>query len=386
MKEIKIAIIGLGTMGTSHAKDMIKSEVPNAKLVAICDIDPERLKWAHENLPEEVLAFDNVDELFVKKIADAVIISTPHYFHPEIAVKAFENGLHVLCEKPAGVYTKQVREMNKAAEKSGKVFSMMYQLRATPVYAKLKDLIASGELGEIKRTNWIITNWYRPQSYYNSGGWRATWEGEGGGVLLNQDPHQLDIWQWVCGMPIRVQAHIGFGKYHNIEVEDDVTAYVEYENGATGVFVTCTAEAPGTNRLEISGDMGKIVVEDNKITFWRNRVSERKFNAEFKDFWGIPECWKCEIPLHGEVLSCKAITRNWIDSILNGTPLIAPGIEGIRGLTISNAMHLSAWTNSMVEIPFDEDFYYQKLKEKIASSTFKKTVVKLHSTGPAKQA
>src|SRR5690606_34449403 len=232
----------------------------------------------------------------------------------------------VLVEKPAGVYTKQVRQMNEAAAKSGKVFSIMYNQRTNPLYVKLRELISSGELGEIRRTNWIITNWYRSQAYYNSGGWRATWAGEGGGVLINQDPHQLDLWQWTIGMmPTRVRAFCHFGKYRNIEVEDDVTAYVEYENGATGVFVTTTGEAPGTNRFEISGDRGKMVIEDGKMTFWRLRVGESEFNASNTSSFAQPECWKCEIPVNGEGPGHMGITQNFVDAILKGTPLIAPG-------------------------------------------------------------
>ena len=228
-------------------------------------------------------------------------------------------------------------------------------------------------MGEIKRTNWIITTWYRSQSYFDSGGWRATWAGEGGGVLLNQDPHQLDIWQWICGVPKRVKAFCYCGKYHDIEVEDDVTAFVEYENGATGVFVTGTADTPGTNRLEITGNMGKIVAENGKLTFWRLRVPERQFNREYKGGFGQPECWKCEIPVPAAGPNSHAIiTTNWVNAMLDGTPLMAPGEEGIKGLSISNAMHLSAWTDSLVELPIDEDLYYAKLQEKIESSTYKK--------------
>lgn len=262
--------------------------------------------------------------------------------------------------------------MNEVAEKSGKVFGIMYNQRTNPVYQKLRDLVKSGELGEIKRINWIITNWYRSQSYYDSGGWRATWAGEGGGVLINQCPHNLDLWQWICGMPRRVRAFCHYGKYHDIEVEDDVTAYMEYENGATGVFITTTGEAPGTNRFEIAGDRGKIVVEEGKLTFWRLRVSERQFNREYKGGFGSPECWKCEIPVHGVETAHRGITTNWVNAILKGTPLLAPGVEGIYGLTISNAMHLSSWLDDWVEIPFDEDLFYQKLKERIDSSKFKK--------------
>jgi len=375
MNKVRIGIIGFGNMGTGHAKYLMKGEVPNAELTAVCDINPDRLKYAKNTYGEKLALFDNADSLFSSGAVDGVIIATPHYSHPPIAIKAFEKGLHVLTEKPAGVYTKQVREMNEAAEKSGKVFGIMYNQRTNPLYQKLRDLVKSGELGSIKKTNWIITNWYRPQSYYDSGGWRATWAGEGGGVLINQDPHQLDLWQWICGMPTRVRAFCGYGKFHNIEVEDDVTAYVEYENGATGVFVTSTGDAPGTNRFEISADRGKVVVEDGKITFWRLRVSERQFNAEYKGGFGTPECWKCEIPVSGgNGRQHAGITEDWANAILRGTPLLAPGVEGINGLQISNAIHLSSWTDSWVNIPVDEDAYYELLQEKIKNSTFKKTV------------
>jgi predicted dehydrogenase len=243
------------------------------------------------------------------------------------------------------------------------------------LYQKLRELIRSGELGEITRTNWIITNWFRTQAYYNSGGWRATWGGEGGGVLLNQDPHQLDLWQWTCGIPKRVRAFCGFGKFHDIEVEDDVTAYVEYENGATGIFVTTTGEAPGTNRFEIAGDKGKIVIEDGKLTFWRLRVPRSQFLKECPESFAQPECWQIDVPVNGKETGHAGITTNWVEAILKGTPLLAPGIEGINGLQISNAMHLSAWTDNWVSIPVDEELYYQKLNEKIESSTFKKVPV-----------
>lgn len=374
MSKVRIGIVGIGNMGTGHAIYLSENRIANAELTAVCDINPKRLEWAKEKFGGKVELFDNAEAMFSSGTVDGVIIATPHYDHPTLAIAAFEKGLHVLCEKPAGVYTKQVRLMNEAAKKSGKVFSMMYNQRTNPLYQKMKDLVQSGELGEIKRTNWIITNWYRSQSYYDSGGWRATWAGEGGGVLLNQCPHNLDLWQWICGMPVRVRAFLSYGKYHDIEVEDDVTAYVEYSNGATGVFITSTGDAPGTNRFEITGDRGKLVAEDGKLTFWRLRVSERQFNKEYKGGFGEPECWKCEIPIRGEETAHQGITQNWVDSIIKGTPLLAPGLEGINGLTISNAMHLSSWTDDWVDIPFDEDLFYNKLKEKIDSSTFQKKV------------
>ncbi|MDQ0971287.1 putative dehydrogenase [Neobacillus niacini] len=376
MENVKIGIIGIGNMGSSHSLYLNNGEVPGAVLTAVCDQNPERLKWAKETLGENIQMFDNTEAFFEFGDIDAVIVATPHYDHPPLAIKALQKGLHVLVEKPVGVFTKNVRELNEVAEKSGKVFGIMFNQRTNPLYQKLRDLVQSGELGEIKRTNWIITDWYRSQSYYDSGGWRATWAGEGGGVLANQDPHQLDLWQWTSGlMPKRVRAFCGFGKFHTIEVEDDVTAYVEYENGATGVFVTSTGDAPGTNRYEISGDRGKLVVEDGKLTFWRLRQSEREFNREYKGGFGEPECWKIDIPIKGVATQHKGITTNWVNAILHGKELLGPGVEGIKGLEISNAMHLSAWTDDWVDLPINEDLFYSKLQEKIKTSTFKKKIV-----------
>lgn len=361
MQKVRIGIIGLGVMGFEHAKYIFTDTVPKGQLTAVCDIDQSRLELAKAEFGNEVQRYDNVDAFFENAPVDAVLIATVHYTHPELAIKAFQHDMHVLIEKPAGVYTKQVREMNEAAERSGKVFGIMYNNRTNPLYQKVRNLILSGELGGIKRTNWIITTWYRTQKYYNSGGWRGTWEGEGGGVLLNQSPHQLDLWQWICGMPVRVRGFCHFGKYHDIEVEDDVTAYVEYENGATGTFITSTGEAPGTDRLEIVGDMGKIVVENNEIIFSRLRYSERKYNLDFEGKLGKSEFWKCEVPVNGAATGHAGITANWVDSILNGTPLLAPGVEGINGLQISNAIYLSTWLDDWVEIPVDEDLFYEKL-------------------------
>jgi len=373
MNNVRIGIIGMGNMGSSHAKNIFEGNVKGAVLTAICDERPERIEWAEETFGDKVQRFSSYDDFFANADIDGVIVATPHYDHPSLAIKAFERGFHVLSEKPAGVYTKNVREMNEAAVKSGKVFGMMFNQRTNPLYQKVRELISSGELGEIKRTNWIITDWYRSQSYYDSGGWRATWAGEGGGVMLNQSPHQLDLWQWTTGlMPKRVRAFSGFGKYHDIEVEDDVTAYVEYENGATGVFITSTGEAPGTNRFEIAGDLGKLVVEDNKLTFSRLRQSEREFNRTYKGGFGEPECWKIDIPIRGKATDHLGIMNNWVDAILNGANLLAPGEEGIKSLTISNAVYLSSWLDDWVEMPIDEDLYYEKLQEKIQQSTFKK--------------
>ena len=371
MDSVRIGIIGIGGMGSNHAGYLSKGEVPGAELTAVADAAASRLTWARQALPETVHTFESGESLMESGLVDAVLIATPHYFHPPLAVTAFDRGLHVMSEKPAGVYTRQVREMNEAAARSGKVFGLMFNQRARAQHQKLKELVDSGELGEITRTVYLITTWFRPQSYYDSGGWRATWAGEGGGVLANQCPHNLDLWQWICGMPVRVRAFCGFGKYHDIEVEDDVTAYVEYENGATGVFVTSTGEAPGTNRLEISCDRGKVVMEDGSIRFWRSRESVSQFLKDAPGGFDSPEIWKCDIPVRGGGDAHKGVTANWVQAIREGTDLLAPGEEGINSVQLSNAMLLSAWTGEGIDIPVDEDRYYDELQKRVKTSTAK---------------
>lgn len=373
MSAVRIGVVGYGGMGAHHVRCITAGEVEGAELTAICDIQPDRIKVAKEKHGDKIKYFEKPEDLFAAKCVDGVLIATPHYDHPPLSIKAFENGLHVLCEKPAGVHTKQVREMNEKAKASGKIFSLMLQQRTVGSYQKIRDLISSGELGEIRRTNWIITNWFRSQSYYDSGGWRATWAGEGGGALLNQCPHNLDLWQWIAGMPKRVRAFCYFGKYHKIEVEDDVTAFVEYPNGATGTFVTTTGEAPGTNRLEIAGDRGKLVFEHGKLTFWRTREPVAQFLKETEKSFATPEVWTCEVPTGKDGGGHKVVVQNWVNAIAKDEPLMAPGEEGIRSLEISNAMLLSAWTDSWVDLPIDEEQFYSELKKRIETSTFKKS-------------
>lgn len=376
VSEVRVGVIGLGNMGKGHIGYMLENKVKGLELTAVADKSQAAQDWAEQNLPLETTFFTDPYELIASPLVDAVLICTPHYSHPELAIACFEKNKHVLIEKPAGVYTKQIREMNEAAAKSDVVFAIMYNQRTNPLYQKLKELIDSGELGEIRRTNWIITNWFRSQSYYDSGTWRATWGGEGSGVLLNQVIHQLDLWQWTIGMmPKRLRAFCYFGKHRKIEVENEVTAYAEYENGATGIFVTTTAEAPGTNRFEIAGTKGKIVIEDGKLTFSRLRVSEPEFNESFKGSFGSPECWTFEVPIKGEYPDHRGITQNWINAILHNEPLLAPGAEGIKGVMLANAMLLSTWEDNWIELDFDEEHYWNQLKKRIETSNYKEEVI-----------
>lgn len=379
MEKVRFGIVGLGNMGTSHAHNVFDGKVPKLELAAICDIAEGRRAYAKEQFPG-VTIFEDAEKMYKSGLVDAVIVATPHYDHPGLVIEALEAGLNVITEKPAGVYTKQVLEMNEAAEKSDKLFGIMYNQRMNPVYQQLRKMIQTGELGTIKRVNWIITDWYRCQTYHDSCTWRSTWKTEGGGALINQNPHQLDLWQWLFGMPSKIMSHVSFGRYYDIEVEDDVTAYMEYDNGMTGVYITSTGEAPGTNRLEIACDMGRVVVEDNKITFDRNVISEREYNTNNKtEVFGTPECWKCEVPVKGENEAHVGILKDFTRALITGDhELLAPGSEGIKGLTISNAIHYSAWTGGWVNLKdFPHEDFKRILDEKIASSTVVKKEIQI---------
>lgn len=373
MKKVRLGMIGIGNMGTGHCQNIMDGKCPEIELTAVADINPDRLKWAAGNLPESVVKFDSAEELMDSGLCDAVHIAVPHYDHPGLAIEAMKKGLHVMVEKPAGVYLKQVREMNAEAKKHPElVFGMMFNQRTDHIYRKMKELVDGGTLGELRRSNWIITDWYRPQAYYDSGSWRATWKGEGGGVLLNQCPHNLDLWQWICGMPVRVQAHLHYGKWHQIEVEDDVTAYVEYANGATGSFITTTGDAPGTNRFEVTLEKGKLVSEGGKLKLWELSMKEPEFSRINQIPFGSPDVTFTEVETDGKSEQHVGVLNAFAAAILREEPLVASGLEGINGLTLSNAMHLSDWTGKMIDLPMDEDLYWTLLQKKAQESKVKK--------------
>ena len=357
----------------------IEPNQPKSYWASPFPLNPQKLEIVQKDYPGDYEVFSSGSELIEKANVDAVIIAVPHYDHPTLTIQALKKGLNVVCEKPAGVYSKQVREMNEVAEKSDKLFTMMYNQRTNPLYIKMHDLIKDGEIGDIKRVNWIITNWFRTQFYYDSGAWRATWKGEGGGVLMNQCPHQLDLLQWICGMmPSKIRAFCHFGKWHDMETEDDVTAYMEFPNGATGAFITTTADTPGSNRLEIIGTKGKLLCEKDKLHFFRlekdcnewlktadNGFSEPKYTEEIIN--QIPE----------KNTQHVGILNNFANAVLGIEPLYVNGVEGMNCVQLINGMLLSTWKNDMVSIPVNEDEYLAELEKRIKTSRLKDVEDKL---------
>ena len=370
MDTCRIGVIGIGNMGSAHARSLREGRVPGMRLTAVCDIKEPRRRWAAETLPG-VKVYDDFTALLDGGEVDGVIIATPHGLHPVIACQAFARGMHVLTEKPAGVSVGQVEEMNAAARASGRVFGIMFNQRTNPLFQRARELVRGGRLGVPKRLVWIITNWYRTQAYYDSGDWRATWSGEGGGVLLNQAPHNLDLWQWICGMPEEVTAFCDVAKYHRIEVEDDATIFTRYANGATGAFMTSTGEYPGTNRLEISGELGKLVLENGAMKWWRLRIPEPQVRFESKESFDAIDMDVEEITSDEPETAHAGILQNFANAILHGEALISPGEDGLSELTLSNAAYLSQWTgNRPIRLPMDEAAFDRELAARAEKSAF----------------
>ena len=375
MEKVRVGIIGLGNQGTHYIAGLFNpGKIPNGVVTAMCDNNPAKIEaMKARTVGQDIAYFENYIDLLDSGLCDMVMVVVPHYFHPEMVIECLKRGIHVICDKPAGVYTKQVKEMNEYAKKSNALFAMMFNQRTNCVYRKMREIVQAGGIGELQRVTWIITDWYRTQQYYDSGSWRATWEGEGGGVLINQCPHQIDLVQWVVGeTPVEINGFCQYGKWHNIEVEDEVTAFFKYKNGATGMFITTTGEAPGTNRFEISGTKGKLLVENNKLFYWKNENDTQEWSRTADTGFVPPKCVMTEVETDGQNPQHMGIINNFIAAIRGEEPLFVDGTEGINGVEMMNAMELSGWNNGeTISLPVDEDRYYKELQAHVANSVKK---------------
>ena len=375
MEKIRFGIIGLGNQGSSYMFNIFDAGlVENGVVTAVCDINPvkiENIKNGTKN--KEVVYFDNYIEMLDRGLCDAILVETPHYQHPEIVMECLKRDIHVICEKPAGVYTKQVREMNEAAKKSKAHFAMMFNQRTNCVYRKMREIIQGGGIGELQRVSWIITNWFRTQYYYDTGSWRATWAGEGGGVLINQCPHQIDLVSWVIGeQPVAVNGFCKYGRWHDIEVEDEVTAYFEYANGATGTFVTTTGETPGTNRFEVSGTLGKLICEEDKLVWYKNEEDSQEFVKVSKGTWQRPKYEIIQVETDGKNEQHAGIIKNFANALLGLEDFFVDGLEGINGVELMNAIEVSGWKQgARVTLPVNEEEYLEELNKRRATSRLK---------------
>ncbi|MCX6857107.1 MAG: Gfo/Idh/MocA family oxidoreductase [Verrucomicrobia bacterium] len=371
METVRLGIVGLGNMGKAHLGNIRAGKVPGLKVTCLCE--------SHGTIPplqDGEQAFTDVSLMIKSGLIDAILICTPHFSHTTIGIEALGAGLHVLVEKPISVHKADCERLIAAHTDKTKIFAAMFNMRTNACFKKVKDLIDSGELGAVRRIHWEVTNWFRTNYYYATGGWRGTWKGEGGGVLMNQCPHNLDLFQWMFGMPQKVRGFCQFGRFHEIEVEDDVTAVLQYDNGTTATFVTSTGEAPGVNKLEITGEQGRLTVTDgNKIHFQRNRQPMSKFCMEAEAAFAMPESWSMEIPVAETGGQHVEILQNFTNAILKGEKLLSPAEQGIYSVELANAILLSTWQDKAIELPMSSADYERLLIEKGEKSTFEKTKV-----------
>ena len=377
MDKVRIGIIGMGNMGRFHANDLLDGKVPRGELAAVGSTSPHKLDEYKE---KGVQIFGSGEEMIASGVIDALLIATPHYQHTSLGVAALEAGLHIMVEKPISAHKADAeRLIAAAAARPDQVFGAMFQLRVEPRYQKIRELVQGGELGDLVRVLWIMTDWFRSEAYFQSGGWRATWKGEGGGVLLNQCLHQLDAMQWITGMPSKVRSHVGIGRWHDIEVEDDVTCYMEFANGASGAFITSSGETPGSNRFEIAGTKGRLILENDTLTLTRNAVPSDEWCKTSKIGFQKPETTVEEIPIPGADAAHATLMTNFVNAILDGEALIAPGVEGLGSVELANVMVYSGLLNESVDLPMDGAAWEAKLNELIANSTHEKKVVEVSS-------
>jgi predicted dehydrogenase len=363
---VRIGVVGVGSRGGLHARELLAGKIAGAELAAVCDVDSQALAQFGS-----VERFSESDALIRSGLVDALLIATPHYAHTPIAVAGLGAGLHVLCEKPLSVHKADCERVIRAyhdGPNARAVFAEMFDMRVDPRYRALRNLLRAGELGRLVRITWIASDWFRTEAYYRSRSWRATWEGEGGGVLINQAAHNLDLWQWLFGMPQRVRAFCGFGRFHAIEVEDQVTAHLEYDGGASGVFITATGEAPGTNRLEVAGDRGKVVLEGESLVFVRNEVPASEYSRESLERNALPPVSYLSLPVSAGAGYHLALTQNFVNACLHGEELLAPGTEGIHSVELANAMIYSELTGATVELPLDSGAFAHRLERLIEES------------------
>jgi len=377
MDKVRIGIIGMGNMGRFHANDLLDGKVPRGELAAVGSTSPHKLDEYKE---KGVQIFGSGEEMIASGAIDALLIATPHYQHTSLGVAALEAGLHIMVEKPISAHKADAeRLIAAAAARPHQVFGAMFQLRVEPRYQKIRELVQGGELGDLVRVLWIMTDWFRSEAYFQSGGWRATWKGEGGGVLLNQCLHQLDAMQWITGMPSKVRSHVGIGRWHDIEVEDDVTCYMEFANGASGAFITSSGETPGSNRFEIAGTKGRLILENDTLTLTRNEVPSDEWCKTSKIGFQKPETTVEEIPIPGADAAHATLMTNFVNAILDGEALIAPGVEGLGSVELANVMVYSGLKDEPVDLPMDGAAWEAQLNDLIANSTHEKKVVEISS-------
>ena len=357
MDKVRVALIGFGGMGKIYAQMIQFGMVPGMKLNGVCCRNPEGQALLREQFPDVAIYPDADDMEAHGDEFDAVIIVTPHTSHISIGYRFAKLGKHILMDKPAGTVAGEVEGLVRFCEEKGLAFSMIFNNRQLPVFQAMKRKLESGILGNLHRAVWVCNDWYRSPAYHASAGWRSSWNGEWGGMMVNQNPHYLDMWNWFFGLPDRVYAAMEFGRYNDFLVDDAIDLQLYYDNGFHGTFISATGEAPGVNRLEIWGSKGRLTLEGNKITFAENEMSVEEFGAVNKEkFAKIPYTVSEEV-LDQQVNPYAIIMENFARHLLSDEPLLTTGWDGLRQVQLANAIYVSGWEERKVPVPVAEERY-----------------------------
>lgn len=371
MEKIRMAVIGIGIMGKKYAKMIREGMISGMRLGAVCCRSQENIQWAKAQLGEEIPVFENTKQLFESSdLFDACLIVTPHKLHPEMIMQALDAGKHVFCDKPIGISMKQCQGIREKLDQSGLVFAMMFHQRMYPKYERIHTLLENGTLGQIRRIMVENSRYYRTWYYHKSGSWRSSWKGEGGGALLNQGQHLLDIWQWLFGMPDSLYAMIPYGKYNDFSVDDEATILMKYPDKKTAVLILTTGEGTWTERMEIAGSKGTLILEDNHLTLhlYDQDLDDYKKTAacssreEFKEKV-LEEVFPEDQEPYEEMLT------DFAQAVLKKRPVRVNGLEGLNSLELTNAAYLSAWTGETVALPLDAERYERELEKRITDET-----------------
>lgn len=371
--DIRTAIIGVGVMGKKYAEMITAGRVRNMYLSAVVARRDSIQEWAEgltntNGVKPKVYTsandlFNNPDEY------DAVLIVTPHRTHPDFARRAFQQGKHVICDKPAGITIGQAVQMAKDAKAADRIYGMIFHQRRYPKYNKIKEMLEAKELGDLSRIMLVNSRYFRTASYHRSGSWRSSWCGEGGGALINQGAHILDIWQWLFGMPNEIYADIPFGKYNSFMVDDEATIHMRYKDDMTAVFMLTTGEAIWEERLEIIGSKGKILLENDTLHIWRYSSDSNEYiKTQQVTSRENMECLEEIIQFEKAEEPYVQMLENFADAVISNDAsiLTASGESAVNQMMLTNAAYYSAWKGCRVQLPLNAEDYEKALEEQCA--------------------
>jgi len=347
MNPVRFGIVGVtGVIGGTHIRAIRQTE--GAELAAVTDLNLAAAQRVASEARCELLK--NFDWLIKRADIDVVCLCTPHALHAEQAIAALKSRKHVLTEKPMAVTVADADKMIAASEKYDRKLGVVFQYRFRPSVLAARALLQRGQLGQLYRVT-VVHAAFKTQYFYDAAAWRGTWKGGGGGVLINQAPHYLDLLAYLVGMPTRVAAW-NRTLTHRIEVEDTASALMEFPGGAQGFAHFNTVQAPGESRIEIVGDRGTLRIEDNDVRLFQPEIPLRQFaQTDRSHIYAYPRTAEVRVPLASSEATHATVLQDFIDAVRHNRPPACDGQEGRKSLEIGNAMLLSSFSGKPVELP-----------------------------------